>query len=278
MKIECPNPTCKRQFEVQDTANPAAIRCPGCGGPIKSVAAVSAPAAVKPAPPAATRPAATPSRLDLPPYLAIPTITDPSHAEIPPFETFQVFHAGEQLLKSYQIRIRRPKFPWIPAVLTIVPAVIFFAFAIIAERDREASTAFSILGTIFLFSGVAIVAGFFLFRLRGHTFLYLTNQRVIVLELTQGVFSREQAVCHFSLDDICGFQLMAQRGLKKLFGLLLLKELRTFYLGITTRTCMNVQIGAVTVRGSRFDPGRDAVALCGELDAKVLALNAAHAH
>ena len=56
--------------------------------------------------------------------------------------------------------------------------------------------------------------------------------------------------------------------------LLLLKELRTFYLGITTRTCMNVQIGAVTVRRSEFDPGRDAVALCGELDAKVLALNA----
>ena len=67
-------------------------------------------------------------------------------------------------------------------------------------------------------------------------------------------------------------------GLKKLFGLLLLKEKRTFYLGITTRTCMNVQIGAVNVRRSEFDPGRDAVALCGELDAKVLALNAAHAN
>jgi hypothetical protein len=274
MKIQCPNAACRNEFEVADTANPAAIRCPACGGPIKAAVAVSAPAVVKPVPLAATRRAATPSRLDLPPYLAIPAITDPQHAEIPPFETFQVLHSGETLVKSYQIRVRRPKLAWLPAVLTVVPAVIFFAFAIIAERDREASTAFSILGTIFLLIGIVIVAGFFLFRLRGHTFLYLTNQRVIVLELTQGTFSREQAVCHFSLDDICGFQLMAQRGLKKLFGLLLLKELRTFYLGITTRTCMNVQIGAVTVRRSEFDPGRDAVALCGELDAKVLALNA----
>jgi hypothetical protein len=113
--------------------------------------------------------------------------------------------------------------------------------------------------------------------LRGHTFLYLTNQRVIVLELSQGTFAREQSVCHFSLEDICGFQLLAQRGLKKLFGLLLLKEMRTFYLGITTRTCMNVQIGAVNVRRSEFDPGRDAVALrrawCKVLAERTLAAN-----
>jgi hypothetical protein len=215
----------------------------------------------------------------VPPYLAIPTITDPKLAEIPPVDRFQVLHPGEALVKSYQIRVRRPKFPWILMIIGIVPAVFFIVLSLLAAgHDRAAESFFWVLGLTFLSIALVSVGGFFLFRLRGHTFLYLTNQRIIVLELSQGTFAREQFVCHFSLDDICGFQLLAQRGLKKLFGLLLLKEKRTFYLGITTRTCMNVQIGAVNVRRSAFDPGRDAVALCGELDAKVLALNAAHAH
>ncbi|HEV3415721.1 MAG TPA: hypothetical protein VG056_02875, partial [Pirellulales bacterium] len=178
------------------------------------------------------------------------------------------------LIKSYQIRVRRPKFPWLAVTIALILAVL----AIVFSFSGEASPIFAAFGVGFLVIVAIIAAVFFVFRLRGHTFLYLTNQRVIVLELTEGIFAREQAVCHFSLDDICGFQLYAQRGLKKLFGLLLLKEKRTFYLGITTRTCHNVEIGAVNIRRSEFDPGRDAVALCGELDAKVLALNLAHGH
>jgi hypothetical protein len=54
--------------------------------------------------------------------------------------------------------------------------------------------------------------------------------------------------------------------------LILLKEKRTFYLCIVTRTTDSLRLGAVTSRGSRFDPGRDAVSLCGELDSQVLAL------
>jgi hypothetical protein len=280
MKIECPNSACKRQFEVPDNANPADVRCPVCGAPAKAPAAkasaaMSAPALAKPKPIVGPPATSTPSRLDLPPYLAIPTITDPNHAEIPPLDRFQVLHSGEELVKNYQIRVRRPKFPWIVAIVGVVPAIFFFVLSFFAAgHDREAETIFWVFGLMFLLVGLVSIGAFFLFRLRGHTFLYLTNQRVIVLELSQGTFAREQSVCHFSLEDICGFQLLAQRGLKKLFGLLLLKEMRTFYLGITTRTCMNVQIGAVNVRRSEFDPGRDAVALCGELDAKVLALNA----
>ena len=142
MKIECPNAACRHQFEVADTANPAALRCPICGGAIKAAppplpSAVSAPTKMK-APPVVPAPSVvTPSRLDLPPYLAVPTITDPNHAEIPPLERFQVLHSGEELVKSYQIRVRRPKFPWIAVLLAIVPMIFFFAMSIIAGRERS---------------------------------------------------------------------------------------------------------------------------------------------
>jgi hypothetical protein len=281
MKIECRNAACKHQFEVPDTANTAAVRCPICGTPIKAAPpplppAVSAPAVVKPARVAAARPPSAPSRPDLPPYLAIPTITDPNLTEIPPLEQFQALHSGEELVKNYQIRIRRPKPPWLAVLLAAIPAILFLSLSFVADRD--ASIVLVTIGMIFLVIVALVIGGFFLFRVRGHTFLYLTNQRLIVLGLSEGTFTREQSVCHFTLSDICGFQVYAQRGLKKLFGLLLLREKRTFYLGIATRSCMNVEIGAVNFRRSEYEPGRDAVALCGELDAKVLALNAALAH
>jgi hypothetical protein len=307
MKFECENPACKNAFEAPDQAKGTDVRCPLCGSAVRAAGAAAAippplPGAAKPvvappplpsspkpgmAPPplqSAPRPAAAPatsnlpSRADVPPYIAIPEITDPKLEIIPALEQFQSLHPGEQLVKNYQIRVRRPKFPWLAVTIALIPAVLTFVFSFIAARDREASTVFMVMSLVLLTVIGLIVVAFFLFRLRGHTFLYLTNQRVIVLELSEGIFSREQSVCHFSLDDICGFQLYAQRGLKKLFGLLLLKEKRTFYLGITTRTCCNVQIGAVNIRRSEFEPGRDAVALCGELDAKVLAMNLAHAH
>ncbi len=225
-----------------------------------------------------TRPGAVQGRPDVPPYLAVPSITDPNLAQIPSIESFQALHPGEQLIKSYQIRVRRPKLSLLALLFFIVPAMVAIAFSFVAERDREASAIFWWIGIVFILFVVATVGVFYLFRMRGHTFLYLTNQRVIALELSEGLFAREQSVCNFALANICGFQLYAQRGLKKLFGLLLLSERRTFYLGITTRSCFNVRIGAVNIRQSEFDPGRDAVALCGELDAKVLALNAIAGH
>jgi hypothetical protein len=289
MKVQCSSASCRYSFEASNGDSVEQIRCPQCGAGVRTAVAAGPPplpSDPKPAPPplpAAAPPVSKPIQGvvrsgEVPPYLAIPTITDPNLAEIPAVEQFQSLQPGEQLVKSYQIRVRRPKFSLVATLALIIPGMIAIAFSFLAAgHDRDSETTFWWIG-ILLFLLVAVAIGaFFLFRMRGHTFLYLTNRRVIVLELSEGVFAREQSVCHFSLEDICGFQLFAQRGLKKLFGLLLLKEKRTFYLGITTRTCCNVQIGAVNIRKSEFDPGRDAVALCGELDAKVLALNAAHA-
>lgn len=232
MQAQCPNASCKHVFEVS-SGNPFRVTCPKCGTALPASSTVSHETG-----------SVSGNGAGIPPYLQVPSITDPKLKEIPPLERFQVLNAGERLIKSYQIRVRRPKFPWAAALPSLIIFPVFFA----------------------------IVAGFLIFRRRGHTFLYLTNQRVIVLELEESLFRRDQSVCHFSIDDICGFQLHAQRGLKKLFGLILLKEKRTFYLAIVTRTCSSVEIGAVNSMRSEYDPGRDAVALCGELDAKVLAL------
>ena len=137
---------------------------------------------------------------------------------------------------------------------------------------REPDNPWIVLAIWVILAAGATVAGFIFFRQRGHTFLYLTNRRLIVLELSEGLWAKEQTVLNFNIRDISGFQLLAQRGLRKLLGVLLLRDKRTFYLSIATRTSCNVEIGAMSARRSRFEPGGDAVALCGELDAQVLAL------
>jgi len=220
----------------------------------------------------------------VPLYLRIPSITDPELRTIPPLESFQALNPGERLVKSYQIRVRRPKIRWgvllLPMILC-VPAGIALSALLVDSLTSKRRMHYPGDGPVLLgglvCSTLAVFVGgiavFLLARLRGHTFLYLTNQRVTLLELEEGLFRKHQAVCNFRLEDISGFQLLAQRGLKKLLGLLLLKEKRTFYLAITTRTCANVEIGAVRWRaGGKYDPGRDAVTLCSELDSKVLAL------
>ena len=95
---------------------------------------------------------------------------------------------AKTLVKSYQIRVRRPKFPWLPRRADSRSGGDLFRASPSSPRAgaRSVHGDFRSSGLIFLLVGMVIVAGFFLFRLRGHTFLYLTNQRVIVLELTQG--------------------------------------------------------------------------------------------
>jgi hypothetical protein len=261
-------------------------------------------------------PAATP----LPLYLPVTSITDPKLRTIPPLASFQSLEPGEQALKSYQIRVRRPKFPWLlvlfvllfgtPLLMAISAACLYQSemaayyranieiesrLEVQPPRDGEVQPPVQevrepdvpqrpeppnpwVLGILCaMIVAILSTAAFFVFRQRGHTFLYVTNRRLIVLELNQGLLKREQAVLNFNIRDISGFQLLAQRGLRKLFGVLLLREKRTFYLSIATRSSCQVQIGAVSTQGSRFEPGIDSVALCGQLDAQVLALRTAGA-
>lgn len=277
MQVRCPNPSCRHMFEIPEGAAGSRLQCPRCNMAAAFVRTDGPP--VVQASPAATA--------DVPLYLRVPSITDPELRSIPALESFQVLNPGEQLVKSYQIRVRRPKFRWDALLLALVlcaPAGIALCAVLLNSltdkmhihraRDEQLMLG-GLVGSVFvvLVGGIAL---FLLMRVRGHTFLYLTNQRVTILELEEGLFRKHQAVCNFSLDDISGFQLLAQRGLLKLLGLLLLKEKRTFYLAITTRTCANVEVGAVRWRrGGKYDPGRDAVALCSELDSKVLALRTA---
>jgi hypothetical protein len=271
-------------------------------------------------PPLPSQPLATTT---IPAYLPVSGITDPKLRSIPSLDSFQVLEGGEQSVKSYQMRLRRPKYPWLLLLLVLViaaPLLMFCSLYYLWERERyeeayqaeqrykmeirrsderEAADASGlppqpepierteyhdvrddwwILLIVWELAAIGVVtAGFLILRKRGHTFLYLTNRRLIVLELTQSLVGKEQVVLNFNLHDISGFQLLAQRGLRKLLGILLLREKRTFYLSIATRTSCTVELGAVSTRGSAFEPGCDAVALCGELDAQVLALRAARA-
>jgi hypothetical protein len=263
------------------------------------------------------------SPTNVPAYLPVAGITDPKLRSIPPLDAFQVLEGGEQPVKSYQMRLRRPKYPWFILLLGMVfvaPPLMAMEMMRESQRQRfEAENEFERVRVeaeriraddnpdhpatdappprpnfeqaqerepdpwwvVLIFCEIAVIAVvtafFFVFRKRGHTFLYLTNRRLIVLELAQSLVTREQVVLNFNLQDISGFQLLAQRGLRKLLGILLLREKRTFYLSIATRTSCTVELGAVSTRGSAFEPGCDAVALCGELDAQVLALRAARA-
>ena len=207
----------------------------------------SAPAAASPSPDTRLLDQYDPARY--PPYVAIPGITQRTLADVPNVGLFTVPAPGEKVIKSYRIRVRRPKFPWVAFAISIPLSFMLFAVPTLL-----------------------VVLGFFLFRKRGHTFLYVTTQRVVVVELTQGLFGKGQTVLSYTIDNIAGFTLHAQRGLKKFLSLILLKEKRTFYISIINKSWATFQTGAINTRGSMFDPGQDAVTLCAELDATVLAL------
>jgi hypothetical protein len=259
------------------------------------------------------------------PLLKVRAIRKPRWKVIPALQEFQEIHAEEKLIRSYHIRVERPKFPWV-LFLTLPVLFLLAGFGIwTAQQEAERakrrteekqrnfeehlrierhfeeelrrlrqgepagefrpsrpqaapperdSTNPILVGAVWLAVPVLGVILFHLGRSRGHTFLYLTSQRVIVLEVSRSLVKRSQTVLNYSLSNVAGFTLHAQRGLKKLLNLILLKEKRAFYLSIITRTSDTLQIGAVNTRGGRFDPGRDAVTLCGELDSMVLAIKA----
>jgi hypothetical protein len=212
-----------------------------------------------------------------PPFVALPGLTRRELAETPNVGYFTVPAPSEKVIKSYRVRVRRPKFPWV-ALVSWTVLVLGLGGAVLAAAVFQAeSTLLSILGAMGLFV-VAIFpvpAAFFLFRQRGHSLLYLTNQRVMVVDLGQGLLRRYQSVMSYDLRHVAGFTLHAQRGLKKLLYLILLKEKRTFYLRFITPHHTFYEIGAVNTWRSQFEPGLDAVALCAELDALVLSLKSA---
>lgn len=183
-----------------------------------------------------------------PPYVELPSIRDPKLAQVPDLIQFQTLRRGEQQLKAYRIRVLRPKFPWIYLLICLLfwPLLVTVPFVIL----------------------------YYVLRSRGHTFLYLTTQRLVIVELSQGTFGREQTVLNYSLASVSGFNLFAQRGIKRFLDFIKYKEKRTFYISIITNTQAGFALGSENTMNSLYDPGTDAVTLCSELDSLVLAIKA----
>ena len=215
-----------------------------------------------------------------PPYVALPDIRKKELPAIPCLKLFQALGSSEFVVKAYRIRVKWPKFPWglffFCLFLTLIgEAVSLGASQHILDDPGPAGS----------LKPVLIISGYFLsppstcrclffhyFRPRGHTLLYVTNRRVIVVELLEGTRDVSQAVLSFKLSNISGFTLfLAQHGLKKLLSLILLSEneLSTF---IVTKNFARFRLAALSSRRSLFQPGTDAVSLCTELDSLVLAI------
>lgn len=184
-----------------------------------------------------------------PPYVEVPCIRDPTLAKVPELTQFQELSKGEKLIKSYRIRVRRPKL-WSALAISLL---FWFVLPVIPTL---------------------IVLGLHFVKRRGHTFLYLTTRRLIIVELEESAFGRSQTIMNYSISVISGFNLFTQRGVKMLLNLILLKEKRTFYISITTRTATAFVLGSENSMNSDYDPGQDAVSVCAELDALVLAIKA----
>lgn len=120
--------------------------------------------------------------------------------------------------------------------------------------------------------GLLVTLPIHFLRSRGHTFLYVTGKRLIIVELLDGPLGRSQAVLNFGLETIAGFEVLAQHGLHKFLQMVTVKEKRTFYISIKTRTFATFALGSENAMNSEFDPGQDAVALCSELDSLVLSI------
>jgi hypothetical protein len=203
-----------------------------------------------------------------PPFVPIRDLTRRTLPETPNVGLFTVPAPGEKVVKSYRIRVRRPKFRWL-VWLAMLAAAAFFIGPTAAQIPWPV-TVLLVLAAWGLVTLLLVVL--WQLRLRGHTLLYLTSQRVIVVDLGRNLFRRYQSVMSYELESVAGFTLHAQRGLKKLLHLILLKEKRTFYLKFVTPHYTSYEVGAINTRHSEFDPGMDAVALVAELDALVLNL------
>jgi hypothetical protein len=181
--------------------------------------------------------------LQYPPFLPVAGQRSTRPGETPDVFLYVEPLVGEEVVARYHLRHTRLKFPWGQFLVGLM---------------------------LWLLPGLAVVAAH-LSRPRGHTFLYVTTRRVVVVEVLSGPFHKRQAVISFALEDISGFVLHTQHGIRRLFGILKLEEKHTMYLEIVTRTHANFRLGAIRSRMSRFAPGLDATAMCAELDRHVLA-------
>ena len=183
---------------------------------------------------------------EYPPYLDVEGLRDPKLDSIPELASFQKTLPGEIVVGQYRTRVMKPTGLWRQILICVIiyPLILLIPFVVAAFYSRR----------------------------RGHTYLYLTNRRLVVLELDKGVFGRSQTVLNYGVESISGFTLIAQHGIKKFLGLFTTREKKTFYIKVTTNTFDSFELGSSGVVNSLFSPGRDAVNLCSELDSLLLAV------
>lgn len=247
-----PCPVCKSSNRVPATLPSDSNAPPAQSQPVNPLAGQGANAT--PSPPI---PSTTPSpgnsgssnAARFEPYLKVDGIRDPKNSQIPNLESVVQLMAGESEISSYRIRILNPKFPW--KVFLLLPALPLIPLILLVIIGR--------------------LIGHF-FRRRGHAYLYLTNHRVVVLELDEGKFGKSQTVLNYEVDSITGFGVYAQQGVKRFLNLFTILEKKAFFLAIKTNTSDSFSIGSNTQINGNFYPGADAVNLCSELDTKLLAI------
>lgn len=209
-----------------------------------------------------------------PPYVHIEGIRDAKLPGVPALEQFQELADSERVIRKYAIRVRRPKFPWIAWTSAVILVLFLLVGAVSGAVLQMLDVGIAELGVVM----VVVLPGFvwylFLRPRRGHTYLYLTDRRIVIVELEEGVTGRSQTVLNYNIKDIAGFQVYAQRGIWRLLNLVKIREKRTFYIGLLTGSRASFALGAITSQNSQYDPGRDAVTLCAELDSTLLAIKA----
>ena len=208
-----------------------------------------------------------------PPYVHIEGIRNPNLAGVPALEQFQELAESERLVRSYAIRVRRPKVPWVALTIIAIFVLAVVASVVGGALGNIGVAELGILLVVLLILGGSSAA-VLLRRRRGHTYLYLTDRRIVIVELEEGFSGRNQTVLNYNIKDIAGFQVYTQRGIWRLLNLLKLREKRTFYIGLLTGSRASFALGAINSQNSQYDPGRDAVTLCAELDSTLLAIKA----
>lgn len=182
----------------------------------------------------------------IPPYVGIEGIEEPVLSSIPDLSLFQQLADGESVKRGYDIRVRKPKFPWLLFWVTLITVVM----------------------------PLALWIWYSVWPKRGHTFLYITDRRIVIVELEQGFTGRGQTVLNYNNEDVAGFQVYTQHGVWRLLDMIKLRERRTFYISLLTGSSAVFTLGALNARRSNYDPGPDAVTLCAELDSTLLAIKA----
>jgi len=207
------------------------------------------------------------------PYVHIEGIRNPKLADVPALDRFQELADSERVVRSYDIRVRRPKVPWLAWTIGVLLTLLLLVGLV-----GGAASGMGGLGFAELLMVLAILLGIFWYIFirprRGHTYLFLTDRRVVIVELEEGFSGRSQTVLNYNIKDIAGFQVFAQRGIRRLLNIVKIREKRTFYIALITGSRASFALGALASRNSEYDPGRDAVTLCAELDSTLLAIKA----